>query len=311
MGERPIKPKLRQKLMYVEGQHIGNTIQKGNQYTGRTLNFQPVGFEDGSTSCVGRVTDNSKNIVMNVDENTKRNRVHEIFHTFGFSHPKGSGGTQEIMKYPPSKPSLKDAWEFITTPFLPTIKQKMKYVFTLILLLNAGYCHARKQGDSLFAGEYTYVEFIRPGNDIYPLVFAAAFKQDTITVNLASMDLFIKSIYSLAPCVPLSNSAYEKCYETIYGYSRDVFDDCALFINEFNCEFNRLKHKGYILLATGEKVYYYSCGIRGVFLVTNKDKFWHNAQSSMSILAPTYVDEIIVPIAVSNYKKRRIVLKEH
>ena len=215
------------------------------------------------------------------------------------------------MKYPSSKPSLKDAWEFITTPFLPTIKQKMKYVFTLILLLNAGYCHARKQGDSLFAAEYTYVEFIRPGNDIYPLVFAAAFKQDTITVNLASMDLFIKSIYSLAPCVPLSNSAYEKCYETIYGYSRDVFDDCALFINEFNCEFNRLKHKGYILLATGEKVYYYSCGIRGVFLVTNKDKFWHNAQSSMSILAPTYVDEIIVPIAVSNYKKRRIVLKEH
>ena len=215
------------------------------------------------------------------------------------------------MKYPPSKPSLKDAWEFITTPFLPTIKQKMKYVFTLILLLNAGYCHACKQGDSLFAAEYTYVEFIRPGNDIYPLVFAAAFKQDTITVNLASMDLFIKSIYSLAPCVPLSNSAYEKCYETIYGYSRDVFDDCALFINEFNCEFNRLKHKGYILLATGEKVYYYSCGIRGVFLVTNKDKFWHNAQSSMSILAPTYVDEIIVPIAVSNYKKRRIVLKEH
>lgn len=109
MGERPIKPKLRQKLMYVEGQYIGNTIQKGNQYTGRTLNFQPVGFEDGSTSCVGRVTDNSKNIVMNVDENTKRNRVHEIFHTFGFSHPKGSGGTQEIMKYPPSKPCLKDA----------------------------------------------------------------------------------------------------------------------------------------------------------------------------------------------------------
>ena len=48
---------------------------KGNQYTGKTLNFQPVGFEDGSTSCVGRVTDNSKNIVMNVDENTKRNRV--------------------------------------------------------------------------------------------------------------------------------------------------------------------------------------------------------------------------------------------
>ena len=107
-----------------EGQHIGNTIQKGNQYTNRTLNFQSVELEDGSTSRVGGVTDNNKNIVMNVDEDTKRNRIHEIFHTFGFSHPKGSGGTQGIMTYPPSKPSSKDALELMTTPFLPTIKKK-------------------------------------------------------------------------------------------------------------------------------------------------------------------------------------------
>ena len=107
-----------------EGRHIGNTIQKGNQYTNRTLNFQSVELEDGSTSRVGGVTDNNKNIVMNVDEDTKRNRIHEIFHTFGFSHPKGSGGTQGIMTYPPSKPSSKDALELMTTPFLPTIKKK-------------------------------------------------------------------------------------------------------------------------------------------------------------------------------------------
>lgn len=36
-----------------EGQHKGNTIQKGNQYTNRTLNFQSVELEDGSTSRVG------------------------------------------------------------------------------------------------------------------------------------------------------------------------------------------------------------------------------------------------------------------
>ena len=107
-----------------EGQHKGNTIQKGNQYTNRTLNFQSVELEDGSTSRVGGVTDNNKNIVINVDEDTKRNRIHEIFHTFGFSHPKGSGGPQGIMTYPPSKPSSKDALELMTTPFLPTIKKK-------------------------------------------------------------------------------------------------------------------------------------------------------------------------------------------
>lgn len=186
----------------------------------------------------------------------------------------------------------------------------MKFVFTLLFILNVGYCHARKQDDSLCAGEYTYVEFVRVGNDVHPLVFAAAFKQDTLAINLNNMHLFIKSIYSLAPYVPVSNSAYAKCYETVFGRSQEVFDDCSLFINEFNCEFNRLKNKGSILLATGERVYYYSCSIRGVFLATNKDKFWHNAQSSMSMLDPTYVDEIIVPIAISNYKKKRIILKE-
>lgn len=55
-----------------EGQHIGNTVQKGNQYTNGTLNFQSVELEDGSTSRVGGVTDNNKNIVMNVDEDTKK-----------------------------------------------------------------------------------------------------------------------------------------------------------------------------------------------------------------------------------------------
>ena len=49
--------------------------------------------------------------------------VHEIFHTFGFSHPKGLGGSQGIMKYPPSKPTKADALELSTTKFLPSIKK--------------------------------------------------------------------------------------------------------------------------------------------------------------------------------------------
>jgi hypothetical protein len=70
----------------------------------------------------------------------------------------------------------------------------MKFVFALLFILNVEYCHARNQDDSLCAGEYTYVEFVRVGNDVHPLVFAAAFKQDTLAINLDNMHLFIKRI---------------------------------------------------------------------------------------------------------------------
>lgn len=45
------------------------------------------------------------------------NRVHEIFHTFGFSHPKG-GGAQGIMNYPPKDLSKKDVNEVANSKFL-------------------------------------------------------------------------------------------------------------------------------------------------------------------------------------------------
>ena len=56
------------------------------------------------------------------------NRIHEIFHTFDFSHPKGSGGSQGIMKYSPSNLTKKDALELSNTDFLPTIKIVMSNI---------------------------------------------------------------------------------------------------------------------------------------------------------------------------------------
>lgn len=98
-------------------------MQLGNKDVNRNVNFGITYNEDGTTSTVGGVTDKNKYILMNEPEDSKMNRIHEIFHTFGFSHPKGSGGKQGIMKYPPSKPSKKDALELSTIEFLPTIKE--------------------------------------------------------------------------------------------------------------------------------------------------------------------------------------------
>ena len=55
------------------------------------------------------------------------NRIHEIFHTFDFSHPKGSGNSQDIMKYPPCNLTKKDALELSNTDFYLLKNSYVKY----------------------------------------------------------------------------------------------------------------------------------------------------------------------------------------
>lgn len=50
------------------------------------------------------------------------NRIHEIFHTLGFDHPKGTGGSDGIMKYPPEKPNQSDTNRIGDSTFLPKVK---------------------------------------------------------------------------------------------------------------------------------------------------------------------------------------------
>ena len=64
---------------------------------------------------------------MNVNFDTEKNRLHEIFHTFGFEHPKMKGGSSGIMCYPPRSPNAKDAQHFasdLLNDVLPFIKKK-------------------------------------------------------------------------------------------------------------------------------------------------------------------------------------------
>ncbi|WP_306352564.1 hypothetical protein [Flavobacterium sp. '19STA2R22 D10 B1'] len=43
----------------------------------------------------------------------------EIFHTLGLTHPKGTGGNQGIMNYPPKDVSQKDINQIANDNFLP------------------------------------------------------------------------------------------------------------------------------------------------------------------------------------------------
>lgn len=94
-----------------EGFDISNTIEPGNEYTHKNVGFKETINSDGSTCVVGGVTDNNKKIVMNVGTDytdTEMNRGHELFHTLGAQHPKGSGASSGIMAYPPQQPNQSD-----------------------------------------------------------------------------------------------------------------------------------------------------------------------------------------------------------
>ncbi|MDO5395781.1 MAG: RHS repeat-associated core domain-containing protein [Bacteroidales bacterium] len=109
------------------GHPIGNTIRLGNEKIYSRLDYKHLKFGekdngDGITRAIGGMEDKGKDIVMNKPYDNKMNRLHEIFHTLGLTHPPGVGGPQGIMKYPPDDPTEKDALELSTTEFLPTIK---------------------------------------------------------------------------------------------------------------------------------------------------------------------------------------------
>lgn len=106
-----------------DGNSIGNSFTRANDIANPRFKQKEIENDDGtvSTSQVGGVTADNKNITMNTSLDTKMNRIHEIFHTLGLSHPKGAGGAQGIMKYPPDKPSQTDINNISNGAFLPKV----------------------------------------------------------------------------------------------------------------------------------------------------------------------------------------------
>ena len=103
---------------------MANSLRKSQDFE---KYFDTKEYADGSTATVGGATDNNQNIVMNVNFDTEKNRLHEIFHTFGFEHPKMKGGSSGIMCYPPRSPNAKDAQLFgsdLLNDVLPFIKKE-------------------------------------------------------------------------------------------------------------------------------------------------------------------------------------------
>ena len=105
-----------------EGYDIGNTIFRLNSEMHNL--FKPMGNDD-LKKVRGAVTQEKKDIAMNMEFDNTMNRVHEIFHTFGFSDDESGNGTQHgIMHYPPLDPDDDDISILMNIPYLPTIINK-------------------------------------------------------------------------------------------------------------------------------------------------------------------------------------------
>lgn len=184
----------------------------------------------------------------------------------------------------------------------------MKRLLVLIcFLLSTTFGRAQKTYTSLYTGTYTYVEFtIRIKDQGYPIVFATIIDNDSIYTNQSNIELFLKSLYSINPFVPISNSAYQKAYMLAFGHESNTYNKCSLFISEFNSELLEKKHYKEFTLLTGEKVSCSYITLNGIFMVVDKESFWAETLNSLGVSDPTVVNNIVIPISIVDY-----IEKEH
>ena len=109
-----------QKEMY-DNILIGNTLEVRSSKTFKGFREE---IKNGIHMVAGGVTEYKSKIVMNKPYDSTLNRLHEIFHTFGFNDIEPNGANQGIMHYPPKTPTNKDAEILMNLNYLPIIFKK-------------------------------------------------------------------------------------------------------------------------------------------------------------------------------------------
>ncbi|MDO4159736.1 MAG: hypothetical protein Q4D41_04700 [Prevotellaceae bacterium] len=178
--------------------------------------------------------------------------------------------------------------------------------------------HKQKQGkevkeNTLFGGNYIYIEFVKNADKEHPLVFDALTTQDTLYADFTDIDSFVRSIYKSAAYVPVSDAGYREVYNKVFGNhsndvsedsAYDVSEDCAYFINQFNLESKYVELCGSFTLFSGERINYSYFYVSGIFMEMDKDKFWKVAATSNGLTDPTMVNNIIMPVSIIRYKMK-------
>ena len=177
----------------------------------------------------------------------------------------------------------------------------MRFITIFLLILNMASSRAQNVNDKLFGGEYIYIEFVATKPHQYPVCFAALSTKDTIKIDRSNLKAFIKSIYSTCVYTPISDMAYWKAFERVFGRSQRTYDCCTFFICNFNENSKRQEKSVTIKLLTGEKITITYLRITGIFLSLDETF----SPETISSIGPS-ADEcgegnFIVPISMVDY----------
>ena len=177
----------------------------------------------------------------------------------------------------------------------------MRFITIFLLILNMASSRAQNVNDKLFGGEYTYIEFVATKPHQYPVCFAALSTKDTIKIDRSNLKAFIKSIYSTCVYTPISDMAYRKGFELVFGKSMRTYNCCTFFLCDFYENSKRHGQTMTIKLLTGEKITITYLRITGIFLSLDETF----SPETISSIGPS-ADEcgegnFIVPISMVDY----------
>lgn len=177
----------------------------------------------------------------------------------------------------------------------------MRFITIFLLILSMASSRAQNVNDKLFGGEYTYIEFAATKSHQYPVFFAALSTKDTIKIDRSYLEAFIKSIYSTCVYTPVSDMAYRKGFELVFGRSMRTYNCCTFFLCDFYENSKRHGQTMTIKLLTGEKITITYLRITGIFLSLDET---FNPETIISI-GPSAAEcgggNFIVPISMVDY----------
>ena len=177
----------------------------------------------------------------------------------------------------------------------------MRFITFFLLILSMASSRAQNVNDKLFGGEYTYIEFVATKPHQYPVCFAALSTKDTIKIDRSNLKAFIKSIYSTCVYTPISDMAYWKGFELVFGKSMRTYNCCTFFLGDFYENSKRHGQTMTIKLLTGEKITITYLRITGIFLSLDET---FNPETIISI-GPSAAEcgggNFIVPISMDDY----------
>ena len=279
---------------------MANSLRKSQDFE---KYFDTKEYADGSTATVGGATDNNQNIVMNVNFDTEKNRLHEIFHTFGFEHPKMKGGSSGIMCYPPRSPNAKDAQLFgsdLLNDVLPFIK-KMKKILFIILYL----CFAISLKAKLVTGTFIYYNLFIISPNAYPVCIDGFFEKDKgLRIQMCHCEKLIYGLLKNSYICPFLMGVESSLYCQIYQQKFGVEKGFLMYISElqrFSKEYDGFS-KCEIKLTDNQMIILSLCAMSGSFEIEEKKNVSYN--STLGVDLTRYKDEFVqlmYPIRISSY----------